>query len=79
MAHKSGKLYCSFHDRLASLDDASLERRLGSDLAADFKSGAYTAKEWKTVPQSASFGIDDLKANDMASFQKFRDGRNVNP
>ena len=79
MAHKSGKLYCSFHDRLASLDDASLARRLGIDMAADFKSGAYSAKEWKTVPQSVSFGIDELKANDMASFQKFRDGRSVNP
>ena len=79
MAHKSGKLDCSFRDRVASLDDASLQRRLGADLAADFKSGTYSAKEWKTVPQSVSFGIDDLKSNDMASFQTFRDGRNVNP
>lgn len=78
MAHKSGKLYCSFRDRLSNLDDASLERRLGADLADDFKSGAYSAKEWRNVPQSASFGIDDLKANDMAAFQKFRDGRNTN-
>lgn len=79
MARKSGKLYCSFHDRLSNLDDESLERRLGKDMAEDFRNGSYSAKEWKTVPQSASFGIDDLKANDMAAFQKFRDGRNVNP
>lgn len=68
---KNGKLFCSFRDRLAAMDDASLDRRLGKEMADEFRSSQCKSLDWRNVPQGTSFEINDLKQNDIDSFKRF--------
>lgn len=67
---KRTKFFCSFNERLGAMEGSELERRLGPDMAAEFKNGAYPAKSWRNVPQGSSFTVRDLKRNDIAAFRK---------
>lgn len=70
---KRTKFFCSFNERLGAMEGSELERRLGPDMAAEFKNGAYPAKSWRNVPQGFSFTVRDLKRNDIASFKAVKD------
>jgi hypothetical protein len=72
MPHSHTKLFCSFKDRLADMDEAARQRRLGAELSADFADGKYQAKEWRNAPFTGDFTVKDLKQNDIAGFRKAR-------
>ena len=72
MPHKHTKLFCSFRERLASMDDDSRKKRLGPELAGDFADGNYSANEWRNAPFDGSFTVKDLKQNDINGFKKAR-------
>ena len=76
---KTGKLFCSFRDRLAAMDDASLDRRLGREMADEIRSSWCKSVEWRNAPQGVSFGINDLKQNDIDAFRKFHAEHASNP
>lgn len=79
MAKKNSKLFCSFRERLSAMDDASLDRRLGKELADEFRNSYYKADEWRNAPHGLSFGINDLKQNDIDSFKRFHSEHTANP